>query len=137
MSNTKNLANLAATLDDASSGQVLQSTGSGGVQFAEFEAAKAWFNFNGTSTITLRDDFNISSLSDQGTGDHHLNLQNAMSSVNNASATDCNNGDGGYNRNGSVAFATTSRLDLLTYNTGYNNLTDLSHNMGSVHGDAP
>lgn len=35
MSNTKNLANLAAALDDASSGQVLTSTGSGGVAFAD------------------------------------------------------------------------------------------------------
>ena len=35
MSNTKNLANLAAALDDGTSGQVLQSTGSGGVQFAD------------------------------------------------------------------------------------------------------
>ena len=97
--------------------------------------AAAWVNFNGTGTIATRDSVNVSSLSDQGTGDHHVNLTNAMSSVNNASATDCNNGDGGYNRNGSVAFATTSRLDLLTYNTGTNALTDLSHNMGSVHGD--
>jgi hypothetical protein len=34
MTNTKNLASLAAVLDDGTSGQVLQSTGSGGVQFA-------------------------------------------------------------------------------------------------------
>jgi len=33
MTNTKNLANLAAALDDGTSGQVLQSTGSGGVSF--------------------------------------------------------------------------------------------------------
>lgn len=33
MSNTKNLAHLAAALDDGTSGQVLQSTGSGGVSF--------------------------------------------------------------------------------------------------------
>ena len=35
MSNTKNLANLASALDDGTSGQVLQSTGSGGVAFAD------------------------------------------------------------------------------------------------------
>ena len=35
MSNTKNLAALAAALDDGTSGQVLQSTGSGGVAFAD------------------------------------------------------------------------------------------------------
>ena len=35
MSNTKNLANLAAALDDGTNGQVLQSTGSGGVAFAD------------------------------------------------------------------------------------------------------
>lgn len=97
--------------------------------------AAAWVNFNGTGTIATRDSVNVSSLSDQGTGDHHVNLTNATSSTNNSSATDCNNGDGGYNRNGSVTFATTSRLDFLTYDTGTNSLTDLSHNMGSFHGD--
>ena len=35
MSNTKNLANLASALDDGTSGQILQSTGSGGVAFAD------------------------------------------------------------------------------------------------------
>ena len=35
MSNTKNLANLASVLDDGTNGQVLQSTGSGGVAFAD------------------------------------------------------------------------------------------------------
>ena len=39
MSNTKNLADLAAALDDASSGQVLTSTGSGGVAFADAAGA--------------------------------------------------------------------------------------------------
>jgi len=38
MSNTKNLANLASALDDGTSGQVLQSTGSGGVAFADAAA---------------------------------------------------------------------------------------------------
>jgi hypothetical protein len=35
VSNTKNLANLASALDDGTSGQILQSTGSGGVAFAD------------------------------------------------------------------------------------------------------
>ena len=32
--------------------------------------AKAWANLNGTGTIALRDSFNVSSVTDDGTGDY-------------------------------------------------------------------
>ena len=37
MSNTKNLANLAAALDDGTANQLLKSTGSGGVDFTSIK----------------------------------------------------------------------------------------------------
>ena len=51
MSNTKNLANLAAALDDGTSGQVLQSTGSGGVQFADSSGSGVTVHANQTAML--------------------------------------------------------------------------------------
>ena len=52
MSNTKNLANLASALDDGTSGQVLQSTGSGGVQFADSSGSGVTVHANQAAMLT-------------------------------------------------------------------------------------
>ena len=44
--------------------------------------AKAWVNFNGVGTIAIRDSFNVSSLTDNGTGDYTINLTTAMANAN-------------------------------------------------------
>ena len=43
---------------------------------------KMWINFNGTGTIAIRDDFNVSSITDNGTGDYSVSFTNAMSDTN-------------------------------------------------------
>lgn len=45
-------------------------------------AAKAWANWNGTGTIAIRQSQNISSLTDNGTGDNTPNFTNAFADVN-------------------------------------------------------
>ena len=35
--------------------------------------AKGWVNFNGTGTVAIRDSFNVSSITDNGTGDYTVN----------------------------------------------------------------
>ena len=40
--------------------------------------AKAWVNFNGTGTVAIRRAFNVSSITDGGTGDYAVNLTTAM-----------------------------------------------------------
>jgi len=40
--------------------------------------AKAWVNFDGTGTIAARDSLNVSSLTDNGTGDYTVNFSNAF-----------------------------------------------------------
>jgi hypothetical protein len=45
-------------------------------------SARAWVNFDGTGTVTVRDSFNVSSITDNGTGDYTLNFTNAMPNVN-------------------------------------------------------
>ena len=44
--------------------------------------AKAWINFNGTGTVAIRDSYNVSSITDNGTGDYTANFATAMSNVN-------------------------------------------------------
>ncbi len=74
--------------------------GTGGINQARI--AKAWVNFNGTSTVAIRDSYNISSLVDRGTGLYSLNLSTNLSSVECAGAgsgTDQDTGTGTNQRN--------------------------------------
>ena len=41
-------------------------------------AAKAWVNFNGTGTVAIRASFNVTSITDNGTGDYTVNFTTAM-----------------------------------------------------------
>jgi hypothetical protein len=44
--------------------------------------AKAWVNFNGTGTVAIRDSENVSSVTDNGTGDYIGNFAVAMANTN-------------------------------------------------------
>ena len=44
--------------------------------------AKAWINLNGTGTIATRDSLNVSSISDQGTGDTRITVSSAFANTN-------------------------------------------------------
>lgn len=53
-------------------------------------AARAWVNFNGTGTVAIRASGNVSSITDNGTGDYTVNFTTAMPDANysyNATAT--------------------------------------------------
>jgi hypothetical protein len=43
---------------------------------------RAWVNFNGTSTVAIRASGNVSSITDNGTGDYTVNFTNAMTDAN-------------------------------------------------------
>lgn len=45
-------------------------------------AAKCWVNFNGTGTIAIRDDFNVSSLTDLGVGVYRITFTSGPSTTN-------------------------------------------------------
>lgn len=45
-----------------------------------FFPARAWVNFNGTGTVAIRDDGNVSSITDNGTGRYTSNLSAAVPS---------------------------------------------------------
>ena len=56
---------------------VLNATGS-----APMYACRAWVNFNGTGTVAIRASGNVSSITDNGTGDYTVNFTTDMEDVN-------------------------------------------------------
>jgi hypothetical protein len=49
-------------------------------------SAKAWVNFNGSGTVAIRSSYNVSSITDNATGDYTLNFTNALPNANYAVA---------------------------------------------------
>jgi hypothetical protein len=43
---------------------------------------RAWVNFNGTGTVAIREDGNVTSITDNGTGDYTVNFTTAMPDAN-------------------------------------------------------
>ena len=64
----------AAKLDGAQSGS------------APIYAARAWVNFNGTGSVAIRASGNVSSISDNGTGDYTVNFTTALPTADYVSA---------------------------------------------------
>lgn len=65
----------------------LNATGS-----APIYACRAWVNFNGSGTVAIRASGNVSSITDNGTGDYTINFTTAMPDANYAVSTDSGNG---------------------------------------------
>jgi hypothetical protein len=43
---------------------------------------RAWVNFNGTGTVAIRGSFNVTSITDNSTGNYTVNLTTAMADIN-------------------------------------------------------
>ena len=66
---------------------VLNATGS-----APMYACRAWVNFDGTGTVTIRASGNVSSITDNGTGDYSVNFTTDMEAGNYAATANWTNG---------------------------------------------
>ena len=66
-------SNFTQTLPAAAGNVVLDSTAG---------VCRAWVNFNGTGTVAIRASFNVSSITDNGTGNYTVNFTTAMPDVN-------------------------------------------------------
>jgi uncharacterized protein (AIM24 family) len=69
----------------ASTGTAIISDASANIQFnsgygsvATAYGCRAWVNFNGTGTVAIRASGNVSSITDNGTGDYTVNFTTAM-----------------------------------------------------------
>jgi hypothetical protein len=86
--------------------------------------ARAWVNFNGSGTVSIRNSENVSSVTDNGTGQYTVNLTTSIAS-NAASISDGNLG--GYNRASTSRMVSTTACQVRAFNTGANSLTDLTY----------
>jgi hypothetical protein len=75
---TLNLPDSAGTIATAES-TLAQFNASGS---APVYACRAWVNFNGTGTVAIRASGNVSSITDNGTGDYTVNFTTAMPDAN-------------------------------------------------------
>jgi hypothetical protein len=68
-----------------SNGLVQSADGSGIIKLksdGKTTNALAWVNFNGTGTVAIRSSYNVSSITDNGTGDYTVNFATALSDAN-------------------------------------------------------
>ena len=59
----------------------------------EVYTAKAWVNFKGTGTVAIRASGNVTSITDNGTGDYTVTFTTAMTDANYAVIASCMMGD--------------------------------------------
>ena len=95
--------------------------------------AKAWINFNGSSTVAIRDSFNVSSLDDDGTGTYGINVSNSFGSANHC-PTSTNDAVGNYSASEINTVATTGIDALRCFNIGGSGI-DSTLVYVSFHGD--
>ena len=116
----------------------LQDTSGGNSSTSEeiFQGrAKAWVSFNGTGTVAIRDDFNVDTITDNGTGDYTVNFDNAMPNNNYsvAGTTSWSNASWGTYLSIDAQTYTTSALRVRSiYTNSSGTLTHIDSFRGSV-----
>ena len=93
---------------------------------------KAWINFNGGGTIAIRDSFNITSITDNGTGDYNITIANDMANAN--YSTLFGGGEGGDANSGgripNLAIQTASVMDVYCMNLANQATDGVVQNLG-------
>jgi hypothetical protein len=96
--------------------------------------AKCWINYDATaSSDYTRDSFNVSSTSDNGTGEHDVSFSNVMGNVNFTSVTNGHRDDNQSISTFQYGDATKFRFKLNAFSSSTN--TDSDSAFGAVLGD--
>jgi len=144
-----------ATVGAGTSGQVLTSNGAGAAPTmqtvsagadtslsnlsatGEQKVAQAWVNFNGAGTLAIRDSYNVSSVTDNGTGDYTVNFSSNLANANYAVAGMAQNEAGTDNTSVCVYDATvqtTSAVRLIVIRHT-SSITDSNYVNAVIFGD--
>jgi hypothetical protein len=86
-------------------------------------SAKAWVNFNGTGTPAVRASYNVSSITDNGTGDYTINFTNALPDANYVALATTGRAQGGSGflvSGPETAVPTTTAWRLIIVSSGIN-----------------
>ena len=108
----------------------------GGTTYSARGIAKAWVNFDGTGAIAARDSENVSSLTDNGTGDYTVNFSNAFGAADYIAISH----GGGNNDTLSVPIKegttpTTTAFRPAFFNTALTLGVDPTYVFSAIHGD--
>jgi hypothetical protein len=93
----------------------------------EVYTAKAWVNFNSQGTLTVREDGNVSSVVDNGTGNYTIQFSNSLSDNNYSFVGSVSSPAGLFSAVGTVempdnvAYSTSKTTSSLTIETTYVN----------------
>ena len=116
-----------------SSGNLLFNSGYGSVATAY--GCRAWVNFNGTGTVAIRASGNVTSITDNGTGDYTVNFTTAISDANySAVVTGISNTSSDVRRFATISGTaltgattmTTTQLNVIQGNPSTGTLSDLA-----------
>jgi len=102
--------------------------GTGGINQARI--AKAWVNFNGTGTVAIRGSYNVSSLTDDGTGKYKVNFSTVMSDINYSAVV-----DGKYSESDDALYNTFGSLRRIATATSYVAVRGVGGNTTSTFSD--
>ncbi len=83
---------------------------------APIYACRAWVNFNGTGTVAIRASGNVSSITDNGTGDYTVNFTTAMEDANYSYSHSYSNEVSGQHTVGFFDSMSSSQLRVRHYN---------------------
>ena len=107
--------NSTAQLVVTAAGLLQFNSGYGSVATAY--GCRAWVNFNGTGTVAIRASGNVSSITDNGTGDYTVNFTTAIVDANYCAVTTCSRtAEGGQQRVGNLAQILTTSYRFQTTN---------------------
>jgi hypothetical protein len=118
--------------------EVMRTTSTGLLQFnsgygsvATAYGCRAWVNFNGTGTVAIRASGNVTSITDNGTGNYTINFTTAMPDINYTTVGTCSSDSDGFlkivalnSRSGSSVDPTTSAQRIYTRVSGTNTDSD-------------
>jgi hypothetical protein len=118
---------------------IADKAGTGPVGLTKQSAAKAFINFNGTSTPAARKSFNTSTITDNGTGQFRISMVSAMSDADFALLGSCIGDGATSNRTGALAASrgsnTTSIMDVNTSTANDDANADWTHTSLAAFGD--
>ena len=100
-------------------------------------SAKAWVNFNGTGTVAIREDSNVASLTDEGTGDYSISFTSALTDVNYCTnvTSDSNSKNAAARSPTTHTLGTTSAIRVGIYNNAAGTHQDCAVVNIAVQGD--
>ena len=78
---------------------------------------RAWVNFNGTGTVAIRESGNVSSITDNGTGNYRVNFTNAMPDENYSTSGFIQRDNSATTNTGFIRRANTNSLHTVNYTT--------------------